>query len=306
MYFESVFLLKKELPIFISFRLKIVMHSLLFGLFASLFIYQLLRIPYQSIHVIDWAKFILPLLLVPINWYLEYKKWYLQLNFLKLPQENAHRSFAAGMVSDFIIPGIPTNFVGRIMYFDSSKRIALTTWTQITNGIQFLITLLCGMLSIFVLNKGSYLSGVVLLVCFGLLNALWLFPSIRGYIKKKFPGLFDGQIKSKTAIYYLIKIGFLSIIRMIVFTLQFLFFLNAFGIPFTVDLLFWIWLSYLSVTFSPSLFFGKLFVRESVTVAVFQLGNYAATPVLLASFAIWFFNGFIPTAIAWLITISKK
>jgi hypothetical protein len=36
------------------------------------------------------------------------------------------------------------------------------------------------------------------------------------------------------------------------------------------------------------------------------LGNYAATPVLLASFAIWFFNGFIPTAIAWLITISKK
>jgi hypothetical protein len=98
------------------------MHSLLFGLFASLFVYQVLRIPYQSIHVIDWAKFILPLLLVPINWYLEYKKWYLQLNFLKLPLQNAHKSFAAGMVSDFIIPGIPTNFVGRIMYFDSSKR----------------------------------------------------------------------------------------------------------------------------------------------------------------------------------------
>ena len=261
---------------------------------------------YQNVKVANWLWLIPVLVLVPLNWYLEFQKWREQLTFLNLPKTHSIQSFAAGMVSEFIIPGIPTNFIGRILFFDSTVRLALAGWTQVTNAVQFLVTVLCGVVAILVLGKGSLVTLGFLLGIFGVVLVIWMIPAVRITVRKRFPTLFLGDIKPRKIVYYLLQIGLLSIIRMFVFTMQFALFLYVFGIPMSSDLVYWIWLSYLSVTVSPSLFLGKLFVRETVTVAVFQMADYATAPVLLASFSIWLVNGLIPTIFAWILTMNKK
>ena len=275
-------------------------------LFGILVIYQVLEMSYQNVKVANWLWLIPVLVLVPLNWYLEFQKWREQLTFLNLPKTHSIQSFAAGMVSEFIIPGIPTNFIGRILFFDSTVRLALAGWTQVTNAVQFLVTVLCGVVAILVLGKGSLVTLGFLLGIFGVVLVIWMIPAVRITVRKRFPTLFLGDIKPRKIVCYLLQIGILSIFRMIVFSLQFALLLNIFGIPISFELVWWIWLSYLSVTITPSLFLGKLFVRETVTVAVFQMGNYATAPVLLAAFSIWLFNGLIPTIIAWILTMNKK
>ncbi len=294
------------MDVIISSRLKILVHSFLFVLFGILVIYQVLKIPYQYVQVAHWLWLIPILVLVPLNWYLEFQKWREQLTFLNLPKTHSIQSFAAGMVSEFIIPGIPTNFIGRILFFDSAVRLSLAGWTQVTNAVQFLVTVLFGMVAILVLGKGSLVTLSFLCGIFGVVLVIWMIPGVRGAVRKRFPELLLGDIKPRKIVYYLLQIGLLSIIRMFVFTVQFALFLYVFGIPLSSDLVYWIWLSYLSVTVTPSLFLGKLFVRETVTVAIFQMGNYATAPVLLATFSIWLFNGLIPTILAWILTMNKK
>lgn len=275
-------------------------------LFGILVIYQVLEMPYQYVQVAHWLWLIPILVLVPLNWYLEFQKWRKQLAFLNLPNIHTLPSFAAGMVSDFILPGIPTNFIGRILFFDSAVRISLAAWTQVTNAVQFLVTVFFGMIAILVLGKGSLMTLSFLCGIFGVILVVWMMPAVRIATRKRFPALFLDEIKPRKIVYYLLQIGLLSIIRMFVFTVQFALFLYVFGIPMSSDLVYWIWLSYLSVTVSPSLFLGKLFVRETVTVAVFQMADYATAPVLLASFSIWLVNGLIPTIFAWISTMNKK
>jgi hypothetical protein len=265
-----------------------------------------MNIPFHTINVFNWPWLIPFLVLVPLNWYLEFQKWREQLTFLNLPKTHSIQSFAAGMVSEFIIPGIPTNFIGRILFFDSAVRLSLAGWTQVTNAVKFLVTVLFGMVAILFLGKGSLVTLSFLCGIFGVVLVIWMIPGVRGAVRKRFPELLLGDIKPRKIVYYLLQIGLLSIIRMFVFTVQFALFLYVFGIPLSSDLVYWIWLSYLSVTVTPSLFLGKLFVRETVTVAIFQMGNYATAPVLLATFSIWLFNGLIPTILAWILTMNKK
>ena len=88
-------------------------------------------------------------------------------------------------------------------------------------------------------------------------------------------------------------------IQAFVFSTQFFFALLCFNIPFSTELFLWIWITYFAVTLTPSLFFGKIIVRDSIAVAIFSIGGYEALPVLLSSFSIWIINVFTPTLIAW-------
>ena len=91
-------------------------------------------------------------LLMPLNWLLEYLKWKVVLKKLKLPEKKAIISFASGVLSEFVIPGIPSNFIGRIFYFEKKDQFNLSVWIQIANLTQFTVTLIFGIISLFYLN----------------------------------------------------------------------------------------------------------------------------------------------------------
>jgi hypothetical protein len=60
----------------------------------------------------------------------------------------------------------------------------------------------------------------------------------------------------------------LSILRHVVFSVQYVLILSAFALPFSLEIFFAVWTIYFLMTLAPSMAFGKLLVRENVAVLV--------------------------------------
>jgi len=250
---------------------------------------------------------ILVILFMPVNWMMEYLKWNVLLKQNSVSRKMAKESFASGMLSDFVIPGIPSNFIGRIFYYAPDDRIKLTFWIQVSNIIQFSITILFGLYSLILLNLSeppfifwSLIAGLLLVI-------LGISKPGRNLLGKFFGKEIQKQIQNLNENSILLTLIGYSFIRFIVFSIQFALLLYAFGQYQNLSIFFWIWSSYLFVTISPSLFMGNLVIRESITATVFSLGNFAILPVISATFLIWLINNFIPVVFAWFyITFRKK
>jgi hypothetical protein len=254
-----------------------------------------------TLHFTFWIG----ILLMPLNWILEYAKWIVILKRNSIPQTNAKMSFASGVLSEFLIPGIPSNFIGRIFYFEKENRFKLSAWIQLANLTQFFITLVFGIFSMFFLNlslnsNSIYYILILALIgffvfCFYKLKVISLPNDIRNYAFVQ---------HDLIAMVYLLLI---SLFRFLVFSTQFGLILHSFSIPLDFQLFTYIWISYLFVSFSPSLFLGNIVIRESITVSVFEMANYPILPVLYATFFIWLANNFLPVCLAWCyVTFVKR
>jgi hypothetical protein len=95
-----------------------------------------------------------------------------------------------------------------------------------------------------------------------------------------------------------LKFLVISGIRYLVFVAQYALALKAFGIEITIEIINYIMLVFLFITLTPSLFFGKIMVRESIAVSIFAMTGIEAIPVIFASFSTWFFNLFLTAVIA--------
>ena len=242
---------------------------------------------------------------MPMHWLLEFFKWKIILRNLKLPEKQDKTSFASGIISEFLIPGIPSNFIGRVFFFEKKNRFELSAWIQLANLTQFCVTLIFGLVSLFYLNltpsRGSIYVGI------GLASLVLILFIIRKLKIIDMPKAIQGLSLRKNNVKPIGLLSILSLIRFLIFSLQFGLILHSFSIAIEFQLFTYIWLSYLLVSFSPSLFLGNLVIRESVTVSVFQMANYPVLPVLYSAFFIWFVNNFLPVCIAWCyLTFFKK
>lgn len=266
---------------------------------VALFLYYKPQVDLSEIHLTFQFPFWAGIILMPLNWVFEYSKWRVILKNLKLPDNKAGLSFASGLISEFLIPGIPSNFIGRILHYEKESRFKLSAWIQLANLTQFLVTFVFGIVSMLILNINIspsvssiyYILGFFLLVIFFFV----LQKSKISFLPKEIKNFSftKGDFKSFSILMLL------SILRFITFTLQFGLILQAFFLEFDFQLVTYIWMSYLFVSLSPSLFLGNLVIRESVTVSVFQLANYPVLPVLYSTFLIWLVNNFLPVCLAW-------
>lgn len=89
----------------------------------------------------------------------------------------------------------------------------------------------------------------------------------------------------------------ISALRFFVFSLQFLLVLTAFGATFSLDIFYAIIIVYFFTTLTPSLFMGKLFIRENY--ALFVLAPFVDNQliILLASFSVWIINLALPALV---------
>jgi len=286
---------KKERNILILFK----SIALLFFLYTLY--YQLNKVSIESINIKEFKIYalLIAILLTPLNWYCEWKKWLLTLNENELSHQNADSAFYAGMVSGFLTPAIPGNFLGRIFYYDKEKRIKLTTYIQISNLSQLLSSIIFGVIAIGLIrpikeinvsNKQQYLLITIISL---LITIYFLFSKYITKLKSKYLST------RKSISLFFSKAFLISILRHLVFTLQFLFILICFGIEFNEELILWTWISYLAVTLTPSIIFGKIVIRDSITIAIFQLAGYEAYPILISTVFIWVINLLIPTIFAW-------
>ena len=288
---------------------------ILLAVIAVFFYFQFIKIDWgkEKIQLIHPFYLILTLLLVPINWLIEWLKWVITLKVAEVQttQKIKLNAFFAGIITGMLTPNMLGNFIGRIYYFDRRNRISLIVLTLVSNYAQFIASIVFGIIGILILGKipidleidqfNFILIAIGVIVSVFYFNFEWFFKFLK---RKARIHLLIRNIKRRRM--YRWKILFLSFLRHGIFTLQFSFMLHAFGENLSLENVFWIWQVYLWVTIAPSLILGKLAIRESIAIWVLTLAGMGELTVLISSFLIWTFNLLLPTIIGLFICKEKR
>lgn len=272
----------------------------------------LLLIVYWQLKLLKWndlKNFTVPsflpvflmICLLPLNYYLEWKKWSLILKRLEVKTTRSIQiqSFFAGLLTAILTPNMQGNFLGRIYYFPRKQRVGITLLTLWSNYIQFCVAILFGVLAILLIGSDSYLPlSFGIKIGFIALTFLCVLPVLFG---SKILPLFN-RFKTARRIQHLLtnhgafsfQLLLISSARYLVFSIQFFLVLNAFGGAFSFVTLLLVWQIYLWTTFAPSLILGKIVIRETIAVWVLAGIGIGSWNIIFASLFVWFINLILP------------
>lgn len=289
---------------------------ILFMVVAVILYFQLKKSAFskQDLVLSQWWAILIALALVPINWGLEYRKWKLTLKVAGIsPQsEQTHHSFFAGMITGMLTPNMLGNFVGRMFYFQRRDRITLTVLTLLTNYTQFVSTIIFGAISLLVLSRTPFgalpfsMSLSLSVVALLLIAFVFYFDDLFRLIFPNRMRLTQRLQSTKGNFTYKWQILGLSLVRHGAFALQLSAALYAFGAELNSTIFLWIWQYYFWVTLAPSLFLGKVIIRDSLALWVFGFAGLSAFTVLPSSLSIWVINLLLPTVLALVIVRKPK
>ena len=203
---------------------------------------------------------IITVILIPFNIGLEFLKWNICIQAItKSNLKKRIYSFSAGQITGFITPNLIGNFIGRLYYFPKELRTKIISNTTLSNLAQFSSSMIFGIISIQLIGIKSDSSPftswiVILFLIFGLIiyfnieKIVSILPF--KWLKTKIQLKYDFHLKFRLLI--------ISMLRHLVYSMQFTLILLAFGVEFTPNMLFWIWQVYFWSTLTPNLFMGKL------------------------------------------------
>jgi hypothetical protein len=288
------------------FRLLKIILTIVVGLLCF---YQFKNLNFKEIKIeesINYSSLLLAFLLVFPNYWMEYKKWDLITKTTDhvVDKQIKIQSFFAGIITGMLTPNMQGNFIGRIYYFQRKFRLPLTLLTLTANLGQFCITISLGIIGLILINNQSpTLIFIPLLILFFAIGFFFYFERIP-ILNKRFKWYKKIHLLLEKHKSLRLKILWFSFLRNIVFSIQFLFVLHAFGVNIDWKTYWLIWELYLWTTLSPSLIFGKLFVRESIALWVFSAISLSEWSIITASFSIWVINLLFPTLLG--LIICKK
>ncbi len=273
------------------------------------------NVGWSSMEISNLPALILVIVLIPVNWFVEFLKWHLttQAIISKSDFSSVKNSFYAGMVTGLLTPNMIGNFIGRMYYFKRKDRVVIILLTLISNQAQFLITVLLGTAGFILIPVGvdrlsldlytwvsiGLIAALSLLSYFQLERILQLFSSTRK-IGRRLELVFT-RLKTFRS-----KVLILSFLRYLVFIVQFALLLVAFGAEFELMLIVRISEVYLISALIPTLFLGKLGVRESVGVMILGSMGISEVTVVVSSLSIWFLNLILPTMMALVLLKFRK
>jgi hypothetical protein len=268
-------------------------------LFVFYFQMQNKKFSWNEMPPINYVPLTFLFLFMPLNWWLEWKKFKIMVSSMKDENDSNNKSaFYAGMLTGFLTPAMVGNFIGRNMYYPKSDRWRLTVYTMMGNYAQFVISMTIGGVGLLYLHfyhHQHYLSSwqlvlTVILIIIPLALFIFCRPLLQllPIQRAQTAALALQNGPSMNSIF-----GF-SAVRYLVFLLQFALALYAFSGQFSLIIFVWISVVFLLVTLAPSLFLGKIIIRESIAVAVLTLVGFESTPVLFASLSTWVINLILP------------
>lgn len=258
--------------------------------------------------------FLLAFMLMPFNWLCEWRKWKIILHKVKFQSTNkiAFNAFLAGIVSGMLTPNMLGNFIGRIFYFQRRDRVAITVLTLFSNYAQFATSIILGIVCILILNETPFglIPGYFIWIAIPVIFILFVLHFYFDFFfvkifKRRLSGLKITSVNRLLSGFHW-KIFFWSLLRLVIFAIQFFLVLIAFGADFNLELFMWIGQYYFWVTLAPSLFFGKIVIRDSIAIWILSFLVLDSASIVAASFSIWTINLLLPTVLSLLFLRSKK
>ncbi len=254
---------------------------------------------------IHYDALVFLIFLMPLNLFIEWQKWNVILRDETVDQKQKAHSFLSGIVSGIITPAYAGNFIGRMLYFPKSSRKKIIVNTIASNGAQFIMSISMGLVAFQIIYSSSIHVLYHLLLILANLS-LYLLYFYGDSIIEKLPFRFFKQISGVVVSRDLrLTLLCLSMFRYVVFVAQFILALMVFDVPFNPDFIIWVMLMFGAITISPSLFMGKLIVRETVAITILTLIGIAVPSIILAAVSTWLLNQILPALIATLL-VKKR
>jgi len=251
---------------------------------------------------------IIVLILVFFNWLIESFKWKAALqNLTPLSTKRSFTGVLFGLSVSILTPNRSGECVGRLWVLPENTRIKAFATTVVANFSQFLITIIFGIIALFFFkdnitlpvyfelkNSHFYIAGLLLLIAF----LFFLFYSKIKKVNffKRFVSSFE-VIKSWN--YRTIsKLLIFSILRYIIFVIQFWLLLIVFQTPISfVNVYSGIGVMYLIMALLPILTIAEPAVRCELSVYLLSIYNPCEAGIMAAALVLWTVNVAIPAVI---------
>lgn len=253
--------------------------------------------------------FVLAVLLMPVNWGLETVKWKSLLRS-QVSLSRLLKSIIAGITVGFVTPGRSGEFAGRVMFLNNDNGTKVFYLSSIGGLAQTAASLVIGVPFIYLWRTDVFITEIVtgsaafyLLVFFrfDILNRLlssWSFLHKYGLVIQ------HGDLPEiETQVYVL----FLSALRFMVYTLQYVLLLMFFGVGNNLLALSTHSIVYLlAQTFSPLMPLLDFSYRGASALFVFKGFSANSIAILSAVMMVWLINLVLPAVTGYFFILKRK
>ena len=279
----------------------------------------------QSVTGVQSWKIYVALLLVPVNWGLEARKWQVLIKPVEtISFFSAFKAVLAGLAFSMNTPNRIGEYGGRVLYVHEGHRWKAFSLTIIGSFSQLIITLAMGLgglvfllvnrvtaagiaeyyIWIRVLLWGSILVTVFLVLLYFRLGQIikWLekLPKARSFLQHI-------TVIEDLPVTILLRTISLSFIRYIIFVFQYILLLQLFAVETSVWHSFWlISVLYLILAITPTIALAEAGIRGQVSLLLFTLVSANKFGIVGAATAIWLINLVIPALVGSLLFLSLK
>jgi Lysylphosphatidylglycerol synthase TM region len=321
--------LNKSIKILINYFLgPVLLVILCFSLYSQLIRQPDLQLRWQQLKY-SWQgwKFFCVTGLMLLNWGIEARKW--QLLVLHVQQFSfvqAFKSVLAGCSITMLTPNRVGEFGGRVLFLKEENRIKAISLTIAGSISQLLVTMIMGCAGLIFLRFFSHNTGNALnvlpdfwgnvLIYFSIAVTVLLFLF---YIRlawlvrmmEKVPALSKAvkhiTVLDEFEVNQLLKILLLSLLRYLVFVVQYVLLMQVMQVGIAGWLSFWlISVFYLVLAVVPTIGFLELPVRAKTSLELMKLYSGNTLGIETAALAIWVINLVIPALMGSLLILGIK
>jgi len=284
--------------------------------------YDNLLLTFKKGGFFHWQSLFLVVLLIPLNWYLETVKWKILLkNVEQISLKTAFYSVLTGLTTGIFSPARLGEFAGRVLLLKPKNRKKASALWAVGSVTMTIAVCLFGIPALFVFIQSgrevnllenttvTYYLTVVLFVVFFLTLLYFLLPFIGNFLSGKTFNHFSStfNLLKKLSFKHLLSILNLSLLRYLVFCIQFWLMLYFFG----VELSPWeacvgIFTAYLFITFLPSVFLTEAAVKSSVFLLILSAFSDNSVAIISTSMLLWIINLAIPTLLGVLLLTKNE
>jgi hypothetical protein len=272
-------------------------------------------------------EFLAVIFLMFVNWGIEAKKWQLLvLHVQGFTFIRAFKSVLSGCSITMLTPNRIGEYGGRILFVKEEHRIKAISLNIVSSISQLLVTMIMGCAGLIFLRFFSHnnhnalsvlpdfwgnvliyfsISGTVLLFLFyirlgwlvSLMEKLAAFNKIVKHIK----------VLDEFSAGQLLKLLSLSLLRYVVFVMQYVLLLQVLQVNIEAGLSFWlITVFYLVMAVAPTIGFLELPVRAKASMELMKLYSSNTLGIETAALAIWVINLVVPALIGSLLILGIK
>jgi uncharacterized membrane protein YbhN (UPF0104 family) len=270
-----------------------------------------------------WKLYCMFLLMV-VNWSLETAKWQIALRPIQsIRFIRAFKAILAGTCIASFTPNRVGEYLGRMLFVDPGNKIVSVAPTILCSMSQMLVTLTAGSVGLFLyqgwssLTPGAWLSPAIFkaAVILTILGAIILFlvyyrfdPLVRRVNKWLIKNKKTFSVPENYSYRALSGILLLSIVRYLVFVLQYGLLFSLFGIPLAeLQVFTGVSVMFVLMAVVPTLtFLTDLGFRWAVGIQVFQVYTLNTAGILAVSLGIWLINLIIPALVGSLLILRIK